>query len=372
MDDLSFLDEASERGQLKATLKVVLPDGDVCHLSDRINTFMFLDTCPLLYIAFEDCPYSRLQASVEATSKIAVVSLLRYCYTGTYLPPDAESGPVSLLPHVETYKIAEDFDMTGLQRMAQGNLACQVELALYQPFPPEDLFDTIRFVYRHYSSLQVGQHHCLLSTLLSYCVSVFGKHNFEQHVGFRELATDLPKFSQDLCLENMRREFEDECALKIIQLNLGTLEDPHSVRPTVLASRDLPQEMISDAIPDTPAEPQDSAPISEEGPEELTRGTEDTMDHHPSEETLADSAVGFAMSSLPHRPARTQLPTIVDTDAESSEDDLGFTMVYRPRVHFADTFDEPMSSPEIIDTPVFDMLAASGTPYPDDDWEVLE
>lgn len=130
--------------------------------------------------------------------------------------------------------------------------------------------------------------------------------------------------------------------------------------------------MILDAIPDTPIELQASASVSGEGPEELTRGTEDAMDDHPSEETLVDSAVGFAMSSLPRRPARTQLPTIVDTDAESSEDDHGFTMVYRPRVHFADTLEEPMSSPEMIDTPVFDMLAASGTPYPDDDWEILE
>jgi len=211
MDDLSFLDEASEEGQLKATLKVVLPGGEVCHLSDCINTFMFVDTCPLLYIAFEDCPLGRLQANVEATSATAVISLLRYCYTRTYFQSDPESGPVSLLRHVETYKIAEDFNVAELQRMAKVNLSYEIELAMYQPFPPEDLLESIRFVYRHYAGLQVGKDHWLLSTLLSYCISVFSKYNLDNDPEFRQLVDDLPKFKQDLCLENMNRKFEDEC-----------------------------------------------------------------------------------------------------------------------------------------------------------------
>jgi hypothetical protein len=43
---------------------------------------------------------------------------VRYCYTGNYLDPaaDLQSGPVLLLPHVETYKISEDFDVPELQR----------------------------------------------------------------------------------------------------------------------------------------------------------------------------------------------------------------------------------------------------------------
>ncbi|CAE7217471.1 hypothetical protein CFE70_010176 [Pyrenophora teres f. teres 0-1] len=374
MDDLSFLDQGSERDQVDATLKVVLAGGHVCHLSDRINTFMFVESCPLLYIAFEDCPHGRLQASIEATSTTAVISLLRYCYTRTYFHADPEFDPISLLPDVETYKIAEDFDVDKLRRMAQGSLSCKMEMAMYQHVPPQDLFDTIRFVYRHYTSLKVGKDHWLISTFLSYCISVFAQYDLEHDPDFRKLVDELPKFRQDLCLENMRREFGDECASNIIQLSHATLGDQSSILPTVLESRNLPQDM-SDSISDTPIEPQDTTPVSGmQGREELTRGTEDDTHDQPGEENMVNSIIGLPASSLPCRPARTQLRTIFDTEADSSDDDHGFTLVYRPKAHFADSPEDPMSSPEVIATPVFDMLAVSGTPYPDDDdeWEMLE
>jgi len=124
---------------------------------------------------------------------------------------------------------------------------------------------------------------------------------------------------------------------------------------------------MSGSIPDALIEPQDSASVS--GMED----PEDDMEDQSGEENMVDSVVGFYPSFLPCRLDRTLLPAIVDTDAESSEDDHGFTLVYRPRAQPADTSEEPMSSPEVIATPVFDMLAASGTPYPDDDddWETL-
>ena len=132
--------------------------------------------------------------------------------------------------------------------------------------------------------------------------------------------------------------------------------------------------MMSDSIPDALIEPQDSASVSGmEDPKELARDTEVDMEDQSDEENMVDSVVGCTTTSLPCRPVHTLLPAILDTDAESSEDDHGFTLVYRPRVQPANTFEEPMSSPEVIATPVFDMLAASGTPYPDDDdWETLE
>jgi len=45
MDGLSFLDEHMERGQSNATLKIVLPSGEVRQISDRICPFKFLDRC---------------------------------------------------------------------------------------------------------------------------------------------------------------------------------------------------------------------------------------------------------------------------------------------------------------------------------------
>jgi hypothetical protein len=45
MDGLSFLDAYAERGQSNATLKIVLPNGEVRQVSDRICPFKFLDRC---------------------------------------------------------------------------------------------------------------------------------------------------------------------------------------------------------------------------------------------------------------------------------------------------------------------------------------
>lgn len=46
MDDLEFLDHGS------ATLMVLLPDGSVVHIPN-IDSLKILDTCPLLFHAFE-------------------------------------------------------------------------------------------------------------------------------------------------------------------------------------------------------------------------------------------------------------------------------------------------------------------------------
>lgn len=214
MDDLSFLDAYLEQGQSNATLKVVLPNGKVREISDRICPFKFLDKCPLLYHAFEYGFQSRLQASLEAPSEYAVISLLRYCYTGSYLPPQAEYGPILLLPHVETYKIAEDFDVAELQLLAHGNISLQVDFACSLPAPPQDLLETIRFVYRHYASQKARRQHALVDTLLNYCISTFLAHRLGEEAEFLKTAADVPDFRQDLCRMNMERNFEDECKIR--------------------------------------------------------------------------------------------------------------------------------------------------------------
>jgi hypothetical protein len=81
MADLSFLDVFNERGGSNATLRAVLPNGEVRQISDRINPFKFLDRCPLLYHAFEYGSQSRLQASIEASvpGTTCLLSLLNSC-----------------------------------------------------------------------------------------------------------------------------------------------------------------------------------------------------------------------------------------------------------------------------------------------------
>jgi hypothetical protein len=208
MDSLSFLDAHIDRGQSNATLKIVLPGGEVRLISDRICPFKFLDKCPLLYHAFEYGFRSRLQASIEALSEYAVVSLLRYCYTGDYLPPHAE---YPILPHAETYKIAEDFDVPELQLLAHGNFSCQLEFASYLSTPPQDLLETVRFVYRHYASQQARRQHSLVDSLLNYCISTFLPHKLGEDAEFLQIAAEIPDFRQDLCRVNMERNFQDEC-----------------------------------------------------------------------------------------------------------------------------------------------------------------
>jgi hypothetical protein len=208
MDDLSFLDMA---GQGNATLKAVLAGGEVRLISDRICPYMFLDRCPLLYHAFEYGWHGRLQASVEVPSEAGLISLLRYCYTGSYLPPTADHGPLLLLPHAEIYKMAEDFDIPELQLLAHGNFSCQVELACCVPAPPQDLVETIHFVYRYYSSKQARQQHSLVGTLLNYVISNFSHHKLAEDAEFMKVAAEIPEFCQDLCCTNMERNFGDEC-----------------------------------------------------------------------------------------------------------------------------------------------------------------
>ncbi|KAF1947859.1 hypothetical protein EJ02DRAFT_499002 [Clathrospora elynae] len=300
MDDLSFLDTD---GASNATLKVVLAGGQVCHISDRICPFSFLYKCPLLYHTFEYGTKGRLQASIEATSRSAVVSLLRYCYTDGYLPTSAETGPPLLLQHVETYKIAEDLHVPELQLLANGILQSKIDTACYLPTPPEDLHDTIRFVYRHYSHQQPRAHHCLINTLVDFCISVYIYHSLGENEEFLKLASELPDFRQDLCRTNYARNFKDECACEIIQLSLDTLRDHTSGKLTIPAPKHVSQWTMFKVLPDAPNEPQRDPVTSE-----MAAPTEETH-----EKTCYTDLVDSFTTSLVHR--RLQQVKNVDSEA---------------------------------------------------------
>jgi hypothetical protein len=212
MDDLAFLDLfGGGPGSNNATLKAVLRDGQVCHISDRVCPYRLLESCPLLYHAFEDGYQGRPQANIEGPSRSAVIALLRYCYTGSYLYPGAEHAPILLLLHAETYKMAEDFDVPELQLLAHGNFSCQVDFACSLPTPPQDLLDTIRYVYAYFASPQARQQQGLVHTLLNYCISVFQYHRLAESVDFLDVVRQIPEFYQDLCRTNMERNFQDDC-----------------------------------------------------------------------------------------------------------------------------------------------------------------
>ena len=212
MDNLTFLDDlGSDYGDNNAILKAVLTNGRVDHISERISPYRLIDKCPLLYHQFERGYQSRLQASIEAPSRTAVIALLRYCYTGSYLPLDAEYAPILFLMHAEVYKMAEDLDIPELQLLAHGNFSCQIDFACSLPDPPADLLETIRFIYCYLASPQSRQQQVLVHTLLNYCISMFQYHKLGENVAFLEVVRQIPEFRQDLCRTNMARDFEDDC-----------------------------------------------------------------------------------------------------------------------------------------------------------------
>jgi hypothetical protein len=214
MEDLTFIDElAGDCGASNATLKNVDTEGRVSLISDCVSPYRLLDNCPLLYHAFEHGSQSRLQASIEAPSRVAAIALLRYCYTGSYLPPCAcaEDAPILLLLHAQIYKMAEDYDVPELQLLAHGNFSVQVECACSLPLPPQDLLETIRYVYANFASPQARQQQGLLHTLLNYCISVFLYHQLGESVEFLQVVQQIPEFRQDLCRTNMDRNFQDDC-----------------------------------------------------------------------------------------------------------------------------------------------------------------
>lgn len=98
-----------------------------------------------------------------------------------------------------------------------------------------------------------------------------------------------------------------------------------------------------------------------------------SVDSHSghSESTSTFKLPGIA-TSFP-APAFFDPPATQPTpNGDSSDEDQGFTLVSRPKPHTLATIDEPMSSPEMVPTPVFDILAASGTDYAsDDDWDMV-
>jgi hypothetical protein len=203
MAELDFLTEGSDA---TAVLMVLLPDGAVSHIA-KVSPLMILDKCPLLYHALEFGEYGLRQASIEATSRYAIVSLLRYIYTGDYL---AENEPSFLLNHAETFKIAENYDVPELQVAAYVNFCSQTEFSCSLKDPPVLLCETIRFLYEHLGGHQSRQQQSLLDTLLNYCLAVFTYQGLGKRDDFRQVVFDLPAFHRALCRTSMQREFLDD------------------------------------------------------------------------------------------------------------------------------------------------------------------
>lgn len=205
MDDLDFLTQVAG-GDATATLMVLLPDSTVTQIRN-VSPFRILEKCALLYHAFEFGAHSVRQASIEATSRRAVVSLLRFLYTGNYLAAEQQC---SLLTHAEAFKVGEDYDVPELQVSAYVNFTRETEFSCSLSTPPPDLCDTVRFLYKYFADQQWRQQQSLLDTLLNYCLATFKYQGLGEREDFRQVVFDTPAFHRDLCRTSMNRDFQDE------------------------------------------------------------------------------------------------------------------------------------------------------------------
>jgi hypothetical protein len=161
-------------------------------------------------------------------------------------------------------------------------------------------------------------------------------------------------------------------ALEIIRFALDTLQPQSGVRPTTLASRDLPQEMLVDrpATPVPASEPASSI-WQEEAVHALNAPTRSRADSANATATRWTSAASTS-STLVYRPKESQPAAGLGFETDLSSEDEGFAIVHRPKPAATLTPEDPMSSPEPIPAQPIDVLALTGSAYPDDDeWTLL-
>lgn len=332
MDDLDFLEQgAAADSSATSTLMVLLPNGSVTQIHN-VDRFALLDKCPLLFHAFEfresdDVEQASIEVSTvpsqsefrcfrsslyKATSRSAVIALLRFLYTGTYLL-DPEVCLGSLLLHVEAFKIAEDFDVPEFQVQAYVNFTRETEFSCSNVTPPPDLCDTIEFIYHHFVDQDSQEHRSLLDTILNYCVSVFTYQVLGDRQDFRRIAFDNPTFHKDLCRTSMNRNFEDDGADEIVQLPV--------CRPTPHSQAALLKRAIDDF----------QYEIWQEGEEAVSESNDIGVSCSPSKKHKLSHG-GFTLVHRPKKPGGVATFSGSDIDSESSSDELGFTLVERPKL----------------------------------------
>jgi hypothetical protein len=100
------------------------------------------------------------------------------------------------------------------------------------------------------------------------------------------------------------------------------------------------------------------------------RGYYDSDEDNVDETTTQPLSTASDQSTLVYRPKPSAMTTGFETD--SSSEDEGFSLVHLPRPLASDTPSDLMSSPEVVPSRSMDVLAATGSNYPDDDdWTML-
>ena len=203
MDNLDFLN-LSPNGT--AFLTVFTPSG-LSHTFHGIDLDIISQVCPLLALSFEEGSRGRKLHSLQASSPDLIARFLRFLYTGSYLSYDDEKNeiPCPLLMHVELYRYGYLFEVPHLLDAAHFSIMQTCEYYCCTPQPPEDLCQTISFVYEFLKDQQE-----VSDTILHYCVNCFVYHKLGENEEFKTLLADLKPFRQDIFRKNMERGFQDE------------------------------------------------------------------------------------------------------------------------------------------------------------------
>ncbi|KAF2644839.1 hypothetical protein P280DRAFT_181301 [Massarina eburnea CBS 473.64] len=332
MDDAFLTHMASEDST--ASLIVLLPDNSVSQIKN-VSPFAVLDKCPLLYHSFEFGANSIRQANIKATSTSAVLSLLRYLYSGDYV---TESEPDSLFKHAEAFKIAQDYNVPELEAAAYLKFSEATEYACSTTTPPPGLCDTVRFLYKHLASSESRQEQSIIDILLHYCLVIFDYQGLAKNPDFRQVIFDLPAFHKDLCRQSMQRNFQDVGASDLVRLP-ASYETSHSMDSLHKnALGDFQYELMQDI----------AGPLNYEVEVETnsTKRRQDNSDH------LTGPMLTLRLKDL----AKITEPTNNEGESDLSSDEGGFTLVCRPKcdtttVAAFDTSDSVPSSPEMMSLP---------------------
>jgi len=203
MDQVDFLDQ---HGNIEANASIRLRlQNELFTTIDHLSLEVIEESCPLLAAAFEPSRQGMLHC-IDDSSPELVVSLLRWAYTGEYIPSafyGDESLPLTF--HLRLYRLAQRYDISALQLNIRGRILMECELACSNPRPPLDLVDSIRYLYDHLPDQQD-----IISTITHYCVSCFFLHGLNDNPHFLLLAYEYRQFHSDLCKANMDRAFQDQ------------------------------------------------------------------------------------------------------------------------------------------------------------------
>ena len=138
----------------------------------------------------------------------------------------------------------------------------------------------------------------------------------------------------------------------------------------MLASRDLPQEMLFDISPIPTHESSSDytldavSAIKNEGCSSNSNAADEAMDTYSTSASIT--------TTLVHRHTNSPVLRKPDVDSDSSSEEEGFLLVHRPKPRVEAASDDLMSSPELIPSAPLDILAATGSDYSSDgEWSLV-